>query len=259
MILTPENYHSEEAKRTWLSASAVKQAMRCEYEWNAYRTGAAHEDESKEAFKLGHYFETMVSGTDAEIERFKIDNPEIFSSKGPTKGQLKSTYKDVDKCVEAVKNQPFLMNIINSCKKQVILTGNICGVPFRMMCDLIRFGDGIYDLKCMDSFKRIWSLSAESYVEWYEYWNYPAQMYIYKEIAEQNGISVPCVGLIAASKSNADIQAIQFGRDVLLQARSDVEYTVGRMKDIMNGDEPIRCQHCDVCIGSRKIESFVEV
>lgn len=259
MVLNRENYHSQEAKRKWLSASDVKQAMKCEFAWKAYRTGQMQEDEEKEAFKQGNLFEVMLSGSDDEIRLFQEKNPDIFSSRGATKGELKAAYRSVMDCVESVRRQPFLMDIIQNSRKQVIMTGKILDVPFRVMCDLIYTDGSIYDEKCMKSFAREWSSRAETFVEWYEAWNYPVQLWIYKEIAEQNGLVVPHAGLIAGSKQNADVQALRFGADVMAQAKADALYRIERMKDILNGAEPLRCDSCDVCIKSRTINKFMEV
>lgn len=259
MILNRENYHSPEAKRKWLSSSDVKQAIKCEFAWKAYRTGQMQEDEGKEAFKQGNLFETMLNGTDEEIRLFQENNSDMFSSRGPTKGQLKSAYQSVMDCVESVRRQPFLMEIIQNSRKQVIMTGKILGVPFRVMCDLIYSDGSVYDLKCMKSFAREWSNRAETFVEWFEAWNYPVQLWIYKEIAEQNGLTVPNVGLIAGSKQNADVQALRFGNDLIAQAKADALYEIERMKEILNGAEPMRCESCEACIKSRVINGFLEV
>lgn len=259
MILNRENYHSPEARRKWLSSSDVRQAIKCEFAWKAYRTGKMQEDESNEAFKQGNLFEVMLSGTDEEIQLFQQNNPDVFSSRGATKGQLKSSYQSVMDCVESVRRQLFLMEIIQNSRKQVIMTGKIMGVPFRVMCDLIYTDGSIYDLKCMKSFTREWSSRAETYVEWFEAWNYHVQLWIYKEIAEQNGLTVPNVGLIAGSKHNADVQALRFGNDLIAQAKADALYEIERMRDILNGAEPMRCESCDVCIKSRTINKFMEV
>lgn len=259
MILNRENYHSPEAKRKWLSSSDVKQAIKCEFAWKAYRTGQMQEDESKEAFKQGNLFETMLNGTDEEIRLFLENNPDMFSSRGATKGELKAAYQSVMDCVESVRRQPFLMDIIKNSRKQVIMTGKILGVPFRVMCDLIYSDGSVYDLKCMKSFVREWSNRAETYVEWFESWNYPVQLWVYKEIAEQNGLTVTNVGLIAGSKQNADVQALRFSADIMAQAKADALYEIERMKDILNGAEPMRCESCEACIKTRKITNFTEV
>lgn len=259
MVLNRDNYHSPQVKRKYLSSSDVKQAIKCEFAWKAYRTGHMQEDEDKEAFKQGNLFEVMLSGTDEEIRLFQENNFDMFSSRGETKGELKSAYRSVMDCVESVQRQPFLMDIIRNSRKQVIMTGKILGLPFRVMCDLIYTDGSVYDLKCMKSFNREWSIRAETFVEWYEAWNYPVQLWIYKEIAEQNGLTVPNVGLIAGSKQNADVQALRFGNDLIAQAKADALYEIERMKDILNGAEPMRCESCKACVKSRIINAFMEV
>lgn len=260
MILTQENYHSPEARALWLSSSAIKTAKRCEEQWYAEHTGVMVVDEDKEAFKLGHYFETMLTGTSDEIALFQSKNPDMFSSTGKTKGQLKATYKSVDECVEAVRRQPYLMEIINRCETQKILTGEIDGFPVRVMMDLLDVDGSIYDLKAMKDFKSIYSEEDGTYVEWWQAWDYAMQMWVYREICAQNGITVPRVGLIAVSKSNADIKAISFSEDTMNAAGADVHYTIGRMKDILNGRSfPIDCGHCSWCVKKRRITEFEEV
>lgn len=257
MILTQENYHSAEARSLWLSASAIKTAKKCESQWYAEHTGALVVDEDKEAFKLGHYFETMLTGTSDEIALFQSKNPDMFSSTGKTKWQLKATYKSVDECVEAVRRQPYLMDIINRSRKQKILTGTIDGVPVRVMMDLLDVDGSIYDLKAMKDFKPVYSEEYGGYVEWWQAWEYAMQMWVYREICFQNGILVPRTGLIAVSKTNADIKAISFCDDTMSAAGADVRYTIGRMADILNGmEEPIECDICDWCIKNRTITEF---
>lgn len=254
MILTESNYHSQDAAKLYLSASAVKRAKRCESE---FLTG--HPDEDKSAFVAGHMFELLVTQDDAGIAALHSQHPEMFSSRSPTAGQLKSEYQNVVECAYRVRKQRFLCHIIDRSQKQVIMTGTIFGKPFRMMCDLFYvYGDvvDIYDLKTAKNFSRMWSDADETYVEWWDYWNYPMQMWIYRELASQNGYNVRNVGIIGVSKANYDIQAFTFSEDTLLGARADVEYTLGRIEAISSGDEPIRCEHCPHCIETKKIERF---
>ena len=260
MILTQENYHSAEARQLWLSASAVKQAKRCEANWYAHHTGKIVEDENKEAFKAGHYFETLLTGTDDDIALFQSQNPDLFSSRGATKGELKSAYQNITTCVEAVKKQPFLMDIIRRSEKQRILTGVIEGVPVRIMMDLLDTDGSVYDLKCMKDFDAIWNPVEECKEAWFQYWDYPMQLWIYREICRQNGIFVPRVGLIASAKSNAGIDAITFCSETMDAAGADARYTIGRMRDIKNGMAlPIECEKCSWCVSRQIITEFTEV
>lgn len=247
-VLTPENYHSPEAKARWISSSDVKKAHRCEAAWAA----GEHEDEDKSAFVFGHLFESLLTGEE-------YDNPLLISSKGPTKGQLKAEYRPAVEMSEAVLRSPVLKKIIDRSQKQAIMTGAIGGLPVRIMCDLLDVDGSIYDIKSASSFAAQWDDAQGAYRDWWAIWDYPVQLWIYREIARQNGLDVPRVGLIAAAKNNADVQALVFGKDTLEAAEADARYAIDRMAAIRRGDKPEACGHCRWCIGQKIITDFEEV
>lgn len=248
MILTPENYHSPEAKALWISSSDIKKAHRCEAAWAAGES----EDENKSAFLFGHLFEALVTGEEYE-------NPFLYSSRGPTKGQLKSEFQPAQEMADAVRRSRFLCEIIDRCRKQVIMTGVIGGLPVRVMCDLLDIDGSIYDFKSTASFDPKWDDVQDAYRDWWAVWDYPIQMWVYREIARQNGIVVPHVGLIGASKANCDVQALRFTRETMEAAEADATYTIGRMAAIKAGDKPVECGFCKHCIGQKIITEFEEV
>lgn len=250
MVLTQENYHSKQASDLWLSASAVKKAKRCEFD---FLHGV---EEEKPEFVAGGIFELVSSYGEAAIPEIEKRFPVAISSRGATKGQIKSEYQAAVETALRIRKQPFLSNLIDSCKKQVIMTGQIFGQPFRMMCDLLAPDGSIYDLKCMKDFKQTWSNEQLSFVDWWQPWYYHIQMHIYREIARQNGLNTQRVGLIAASKSNLDLQAIEFSEEILASAKADTGYTIGRILDLKKGAEPIACEKCKTCIEHKKITRF---
>lgn len=250
MILTQENYHSKQASDLWLSASAVKKAKRCELD---FLHGA---EEEKPEFVAGNIFELVACYGESALNGIEKRFPDAISSRGATKGKIKSEYQAAIETALRIRKQPFLCNLIDSCQKQVIMTGQVFGQPFRMMCDLLAPDGSIYDLKCMKDFKHGWSEEQQSFVDWWEPWYYHIQMYIYREIARQNGFPTIKVGLIAASKSNLDLQAIEFSEDTLAQAKMDTEYIVSRILALKRGDNPVPCGRCKTCIDRKKIEGF---
>lgn len=250
MKLTESNYHSDEARQLYLSASAIKQAKRCEFSFCHPK-----QDNFKSAFIAGHLFELLVTNDINGLNQLYTEHPEIVSSRGDTKGQLKTEYRDVSICAERVRSQPFLCDLIDRADKQVILTGTILGEPVRMMSDLI-VDDWIIDLKTAKDFKKVWSDETDTYVEWWQGWNYPIQMWIYKEIARQNGLKINHTGLIGVSKANYDIQAVEISEDLLSQAKADTLYVIGRIKDMRNGSEPLRCECCPTCIELKEVRGF---
>ena len=186
------------------------------------------------------------------------NNQDMFSSKGATKGCLKSNYAKVENAVNAIKNQPFLMDIINNSEKQVIMVGKIAGVPMKAMFDLINLETGdIFDLKCMSDFKTMYDENRGQYVDWWEGYNYHVQMYIYREIARQNGVPEGRTGLIAANKKETpDIKAIQFSDGWLELAKWITLKALERYKEVKAGDEPISCEHCEWCIKNKVVNEF---
>ena len=84
-------------------------------------------------------------------------------------------------------------------------------------------------------------------------------MWIYREIARQNGIAAHHVGLIAAAKDNLDVQAIEFGRETMEAAEADAKFTLDSIAAILRGEEPHRCGVCKWCTSQKVITEFLEV
>ena len=80
--ITNENYYD---RTDVFSVSQVKSFMTCEERaWAEYvgKYTRPHSD----ALVLGSYIDVMLTGTDAEAEAFREAHPEMFSSRGQTKG-----------------------------------------------------------------------------------------------------------------------------------------------------------------------------
>lgn len=261
MLLTQENYHSPEANAEYISASQIKTAIDCESRWWAEINGLYKRE--IEAFREGHYFETMLTGTEDEKALFQSQNPGMFSSTGATKGQLKANYKKVENAIAAIQRQDLFNRIILNSEKQVIMVGEIAGAKVKMMCDLMmNKSKSIYDFKAMANFKNIFSEKHGVYQSWWKAYNYDIQMAVYSEISIQNGnfTDNSAYGLIAATKAeNADVVALKFLQETMDAARQDMIYTIGRMLDIKAGDEPDSCGVCPWCLSQKKITEFTEV
>lgn len=251
MILTHENYHSKEADEVYLSASCIKKAKRCEFDFLYGK-----ESEEKTEFIAGNIFELIASYGESSISEIKIKFPDAISSSGPSKGEIKSEYKKAIESALRVRKNQFLCNLIDSCDKQVIMTGEILGQPVKTMCDLLSKDGSIYDFKYMKDFRPKWDSNQLSYVDWWEYWYYHMQMWIYQEVAIQNGFNPKQVGLIASNKSNEELKAIAFSKNILDIAKSDTEYTINRIVAIRNGDTPLKCGTCKTCIEKKPITCF---
>lgn len=130
MILTPDNYHSPEARAAYISSSDIKLARRCEAMWRAQDQGLYQPPEHTEAFTYGQLFEAALTG---QAEAYIARHPELLLTRGLGKGTLRSAYADALELAQAVRRSPFLADLIDRCRKQVIFTGTLGGIPARAM------------------------------------------------------------------------------------------------------------------------------
>ena len=153
--LTEKNYYSLEADRIYCSASQYLSMIGrpeipgCEARAMAVLNGEYKEETSK-AMLIGSILDTLWELDDLPFEEKLniIANrfPECVSSRGSTKGELKTEYKQA---VELYKRtlQDELFCQFMSGEKQVIMTGEIEGVPFKIKMDSYIPDTAIVDLK----------------------------------------------------------------------------------------------------------------
>ena len=258
MILTSENYFSIEADREYMSVSQYKNFRACEAK-------AMHDLEEKDAtyktaFLEGQLFENLVAG---DPKLFMAQHPEMISTRGSTAGQLKSEFQRVVKAAEKFNSQKFFRDIIEKCEKQVILTGEICGVPVKCCLDLFdRETFSIYDIKCMKDFSEQWNKEEKKYIPWYYAWGYVLQLAVYRLIVKQNFNSEPKeVGLLAATKEEIpDIQALKFDEYLLGLELVEFKNNIKHYDNLKKGlEKPVACGHCSFCKTNKIIDSFEEV
>ena len=258
MNLNTENYFSQEADLTYMSVSQYKEFKKCPAKAMSLLNSETSAEE-KQAFLEGHLFETIIAG---DIDLFMMQHPELIASRGTTKGELKANFKKVVLAANKIKNQKFIMDIVNKCEKQVIMTGVINDVKVKCCADLLDKETGnIYDLKCMANFNEFWDKENKCYMPWYYYYGYVLQMAVYQEIARQNFSKKFETYLISATKEDeADIDAIQFDNKLLEIELKEFSDNIIHFDRIKKGFEPaIGCDSCDYCKKHKKILEFREV
>lgn len=254
MIVTAENYFSKEVAREYMSTSQYKAFMKCPAAIMAEINGEI-DSEEKEAFLEGHLFEALVCSTE---ESFFKQHPEIISSQGKTKGNVKTNFQKVVNAAEAFKNQNLFRKIIERCEKQVVVTGEIAGIKFRGMIDLYDPKTGeIYDTKCMKDFKSIYSSDEGCYLPWWNYYGYHYQAAIYCELVRQTFGKQPAFSLLAATKETvSDLSWTEFSSEVLRNTLDIIEETAPTFQaikdDMISAD---RCECCNYCKQTKIITS----
>ena len=238
MELTQRNYHSRKANREFMSVSQFKSFDRCQHAALAELTGK-YEREQTTALLVGQYIDSYFEGT---LEKFMQQTPEIFKRDGT----LKAEYAQAEAIIERIKRDKLFMQFMSG-KKQVIMTGEICGVPFKIKIDSL-LPDKIVDLKIMRDFENVYDAEKGS-LPFFEGWGYDLQGAVYQEIVRQNtGKTLPFYLAIATKEKTADIDIIHMNRKSLDFAldhfKANVELYDAIKKRII---EPERCGKCDYC------------
>ena len=199
MILTPENYYSPEANFEYMSVSQFKNfsgtygQVGCEARAMAKLRGE-YQEEKTTALLVGSYVDSYFEGPES-LERFKSENPEIFTQKG----ELRAEYKKADTIIQRIESDEYFMQCMSG-EKQVIMTAEIFGIPWKIKIDSYLKDIVITDLKIVESIKKMKWVRDLGYLDFIRFWGYDTQGAIYQETVRQNtGKRLPFY-IAAASK-----------------------------------------------------------
>lgn len=246
MNLTADNYFSMEAQMEYMGSSQFKAFDRCEAAALAELRGEYVREKSV-AMMVGSYVDAYFSG---EMEQFKWRNSEIFKRDG----SLRSEYVQADEIIRRMESDPMFMRYISGIP-QVIMTGEIRGVPVKIKIDSYHPGRAIVDLKVMRDFAQIW-VEDRGRLPFVEAWGYDIQGAMYRTV---EGHNLPFVLAAATKETVPDIALISIPPDVLDVAMEYIESKIIRFSDIKKGlIEPERCGHCDYCKSTKVLDGLVD-
>lgn len=274
MKLTEENYFSKDALTSYLSVSSLKKfiptpynPIPCEESALAELKGEIEVPKST-ALNIGTYVDIALTGSKEEMEEFKAAHPEMISSRGATKGELKAEYRNADKMIEVVKKQPYMMKMLSG-KHQEIMVGEIFGVPFKIKIDSL--GENfIADLKTTESISKAWyDPLTKQRVSFAFYFDYILQGAIYQEIVYQNiGKRLPFFLVCVSKESVPDVGVFHID-DATMRERlfgnaelgiPSLENEIRSAWSLLQGvSEPTKCNCCDYCKERKIITKPVSV
>lgn len=255
MILTPENYHSREANQLYMSVSQYKDFLICEAAALAKLNGE-YSEQKADCFLIGSYVHSAVEGT---LEKFKLENPEIFSSKGATKGELKAEFKHADKMIEVIKNDELCWKMLQGMNEKII-TGDLFGVKWKIRVDILAEEQGrLVDLKTVKSIReRYWNAHKGHYASFVEAYGYILQMAVYTEIErlDANRFDRLEPFIVAVSKEDVPDKAVICFDDNSLDAElAQLKEKLPHVIDVKQGfTEPHRCEKCRYCRQTKKAQ-----
>ncbi len=255
MKLTSKNYYSQKANQAYFSVSQIKDFMKCEAMAMAKINGEWSEPPTA-AMMIGSYVDAYFEGT---LDNFKNENPEIFKKDG----SLKSDYTKAEKIIERCESDELFMMCMSG-EKQVIMTGELFGAKIKIKMDSYIPHELINDLKIIANLRDV----SYAYVgrqaikqSFIEKWGYDLQLAVYQEVVRQNtGEVLPCTISAADKGEYTDIACILIPDDQLhfQLYKNGLEFKIHRYLQVKNfNEEPIRCEHCNYCKATRKLDRLI--
>lgn len=236
--LTKENYRTN---HDYMSYSRFCRFLECEAS-----AAANYHTPSTEAQLVGSYVDAYFSH---EMDEFKVEHPEIFLKSG----ELKANFKKADDLIERISKDPEMMRLLGG-DNQVIMSGEIDGVPFKIKMDSYLKDEAIIDLKVMKDFNRVWSDAFGGYTNFAIAYNYDIELAIFQEIVYQNtGKRLPCFLVCITKETPSDIGIFNIPQEDIDKALTIVKHNLPRIKGILEGEiAPQRCEKCAYCRETKK-------
>ena len=207
------------------------------------------------------------------FERFVSEHPELFKKNG----ELKADFVQAEQIYQRIKADKLSMMLLSG-RHQVIVTGEIAGVPFRGKIDsllsseqceaiIAEFPDtaavlggpfgsvgAIVDGKVMRDFLPVWSDTEGRKVHWVDAWGYALQGGVYRHL---EGGGKPFVLAAASKEAEPDLTAQYVPVPELEAALHYVEEKAPIYHRIKLGEiDPVRCERCEWCRRTKKLTSI---
>jgi hypothetical protein len=247
--LTERNYFSKKANMEYMSVSQFKSFMKCPACAIAEIKGK-YKREQTTSLLVGSYVDAYFEGT---LDKFKRANQEVFKKDGT----LKADYIQAEAIIKRLEKDKLFMKYMNG-KKQVIMTGEICGVPFKIKSDVLH-DDKIVDMKIVKDFENIRD-DEDGWLPWYEFWKYDLQGAAYQEIVRQNvGKKLPFYLNAATKEKVTDLDIIHLPQKMLDFQLENIQNNIVRFDAMKKGIiEADRCGKCDYCKQTKKLTEPTE-
>ena len=256
MDLNAENYFSPEMNQEYMSNSQYKDFLNCEARAMATIRGEWNPEPSNEML-VGSMIHAWNEGPEA-LAKFKAETPRMFKKNG----EPLASFAFADTMIEALKNDTICPYMLEG-EKEVIMTTELFGSPWKIKVDSYKPDDSIVDLKTT---KSIWDLQWSSYyqskVSFIEIYKYFTQFAIYMEVERlahgRDTWLSPYI--VAVSKENPpDKAVIDLTDDIRIQYElNQIEMNMPRILAVKSGiTEPKKCGRCAYCRSVKKVNDII--
>ena len=266
MKLTKSNYYSHDTDFQYMSFSVFKDFEKCEAATLAKLKGDWEPTSNPEPLLVGNYVHSYFESPEAHQEFVEANKSEMISTRGKTKGQLKSSYKVADDMIKALSEDDFFNYVYMPGEKEVIVTGELFGHQWKGKIDSLCLDRGYFcDLKTVDDFhKGHWNPELRQKTNFVEDRGYHMQMAIYQELIKQT-FGIDCQPYIfgVSKQVPPDKIAISFDGDGQFLMQSALE-KISNEQDhfwrVLMGEEPPKaCGKCEYCRQGKQLAGFTEV
>lgn len=249
MKLTNKNYYSQKANKAFFSVSQIKDFLKCEAYAMAKINGEWIEPPTT-AMLIGSYVDSFFEGT---LEEFKANTPELFKRDG----SLKSDFVKAEQIIQIAQADELFMLCLSG-KKQVIMTGEMFGAPFKIKMDSYIPDEAIVDLKIVKKIREMF-FRQSGRISFIEKWGYDLQLAVYQEVVRQNTDKVlDCIIAAIDKQEIPDKECILIPNDQLEFQRRELRWKMPRIIEVKSGlEEPQRCGVCDYCRATKQLTDFV--
>lgn len=265
MELTNENYHQTEARMEYMGYSQFKDFLACQKHALALVKGLI-EEKSTPALVFGSYVDNYFSH-EIPMDDFITQHPEMFTKQGT----LKSDFKNVESVIATIEGDELLMKYLSG-QHQVIMTGVIAGVKFKIKIDSYHPDKCIVDQKIMKDMEDVWveivdedGFKHNVKLNFVMAWRYDLEGAIYQEIERQWNLAktgvdrkLPFILAVTTKEDVPDKALIRLDQDILDAALAEVIEKAPLFDAIKRGEvEPTGCGHCEVCRKEKKLTGVI--
>lgn len=266
--VTGKNYFDPEIQMAYMGASQFKSFQRCEAAALAELEGRYCTPKTT-ALLVGSYVDAHFEGA---LDAFKARNPEIFKRDG----SLRAEYIQAERIISRLENDE-LYTLLMSGRKQVVRTGEIAGVPYKIKIDSLLdadtcrrvvdrfpfaseamgFCDGaIVDQKIVRDTGDVRSDEEWSRISFVRAWGYDIQGAIYQAI---EGNMLPFILAVGTKEDEPDLEALYIPDQELAAKLEEVRGLSPRYQAIKRHEiEPVGCGRCPYCRSRKALDRIID-
>jgi hypothetical protein len=200
------------------------------------------------ALLVGSYVDAAFEGPRA-LERFTGEHPEMFKKDGT----LKADFTKAQEMIKRARSDKLFMEYMSG-RKQVIKTGILGGLPFKIKMDVYKKGSRIVDLKTARDMKPTYR-AGEGQITFADAWEWPLQLAIYQAI---EGNRLPCFLAVVPKEDPPDLAIIEIPQRELDAERERLLDKLPYFDAIRQGIVEVpRCECCAYCRRTKKLSGPV--